>query len=79
MGLAEEDPLVEDGSWLGDPRAWREHLKTDPEEMEQLRKWTRNDRQLGSEKFVARAERATSRRLRPPPLGRPKKHVRSEK
>ena len=74
VGLAEEDPLVADGEWLGEQKEWREYLKSDPApaDMSALRKRTRTGRPLGSERFILQTERVTSRRLRPLPLGRPK-------
>ena len=77
-GLAEEDPLVVAGGWLGDAKTWRQYLKRDPEDMDQLRRRTRTGRPLGSERFMLRAERATSRRLRPLPGGRPKLRSKGE-
>jgi len=55
--------------------AWREAL-TRPEDeamVSKLRLWTSRGRPLGSDRFVARLERLLGRRLRPLPVGRPRK------
>ena len=78
-GLEATDPLAADGSWLGDAKAWRECLESDPEEIERLRQRTRSGRVLGSERFVLRAERTLLRRLRPLPRGRRKKRLTRKK
>ncbi len=65
--------------WLGDAKAWRECLESDPEVIERLRQRTRSGRVLGSERFVLRAEQTLFRRLRPLPRGRRKKRLTRKK
>ena len=62
------DRLPPDGNW-------RESLAqpTDRDLAAKLRLWTHRDRPLGSDSFVAKLERLPGRRLRPLPVGRPKK------
>ena len=54
---------------------WRESLTgaEDKATMSQLRVWTHRGRPLGGDAFVAKLERALGRRLRPLPVGRPRK------
>ena len=55
--------------------AWREALSAplDDETVAKLRTWTHRGRPLGSDRFVAKLERLVGRRLRPLPVGRPRK------
>jgi len=54
---------------------WRDSLAepTDEALAAKLRLWTHRGRPLGSDRFVAKLERLVGRRLRPLPVGRPKK------
>ena len=66
-----------------DEAAWREAL-TRPEDaarVAKLRLWTSRGRPLGSDRFVAKLERLLGRRLRPLPVGRPRKkpHAKQKK
>ena len=55
---------------------WRESLvrATDAALAAKLRIWTHRGRPLGSDSFVSKLERLVGRRLRPLPVGRPKKN-----
>ena len=57
------------------PAAWRKEIRTAQEEsnVNQLRSHTRTGRPLASDRFIARVEARLGRRLRPNPIGRPKK------
>ena len=59
----------------GDLAGWRESLAkaTDDEMLGRIRMWTCRGRPLGTDRFVARLERALGRRLRPLPVGRPRR------
>ncbi len=54
---------------------WRESLlqPTDEDLATKLRIWTHRGRPLGSDSFISKVERLVGRRLRPLPVGRPKK------
>ena len=54
---------------------WRDSLLSPSDEAlaEKLRLWTHRGRPLGSESFVSKLERLVGRRLRPLPVGRPRK------
>ena len=54
---------------------WREALcaPLDDRTLSRLRIWTHRGRPLGSDRFVAKLERLVGRRLRPLPVGRPRK------
>ena len=54
---------------------WREELtrRQDDDVLARLRKWTNRGRPLGSDRFVGKLERLLGRRLRPLPVGRPRK------
>jgi putative transposase len=73
VGVRPTDPLVDGADPTGWTAHWREQLHRDPEEMAALRRHVRTGRPLGSQGFLAQAERVTRRRLRPLPLGRPRK------
>jgi putative transposase len=73
-----------DASGLIDPAAWARRAAgvdcaallgrgEEAETLRKLRSATRTGRPLGSDAFLARLERALGRRLRPQPVGRPKK------
>ncbi len=57
---------------------WREALlrPCDEEGVRRLREQTHRGRPLGSDRFIAKLERAVGRRLRPLPVGRPRKKER---
>ncbi len=70
--------LLDLAAWrrgVGKDTDWRAVLRKaqDPEMMDRLRRWTSRGRPLGSDRFVAKLERALGRRLRPNPVGRPRK------
>ena len=69
--------LLDLGAWERDmgARAWRERLECGMEEGEVrlLRSSTRRGRPLGSDSFLSKLEKAVGRRLRPLPVGRPRK------
>ena len=77
-----DDPfeLVDAKAWRRrwSPQAWRGILRQrDEEELaEKLRKSTFNGRPLGGDRFIARLEAKLNRRLRPSPVGRPRKKAR---
>jgi len=54
---------------------WREVLKQrqDAEEVSAIRSCTNRGRPLGSDSFLSKIEKTIGRRLRPLPVGRPKK------
>jgi hypothetical protein len=58
-----------------DARRWQGWLRReqDEEALRRLRAHTRSGRPLGSERLLSRLERALARRLRPLPVGRPRK------
>ena len=76
-GEPDRTGLLDLAAWkelLGDGD-WREVL-TDPLEeadLARLRRTTSRGRPLGSDRFIAKLERALGRRLRPLPVGRPRK------
>jgi len=57
------------------PEPWRNILRApgDEHEVERLRRHTLNGRPLGSDRFIAKLEAKSNRRLRPNPVGRPRK------
>ena len=56
---------------IGDcPLLWQ---PTDEDLATKLRIWTHRGRPLGSDSFISKLERLVGRRLRPLPVGRPKK------
>ena len=77
-GEADPSGLLDLSQWrkmLPRGGSWREALvrPEDAEGVAQLRSWTSRGRPLGSDRFVAKLERALGRRLRPLPVGRPRK------
>jgi len=77
-GGADPSGLVALDAWragLPPGVTWRESLGAalDGKRRDRLRVWTHRGRPLGSDKFVAKLERALGRRLRPLPVGRPRK------
>jgi len=61
--------------------AWREHLRAreDEEIVENLRLCTHRGRPLGSDAFLSKVEHLVGRRLRPLPVGRPRKRLEGHK
>ena len=78
VGLEDTNPLV-DGRALSDligEADWKDLLQTDPREAAFLRRSTRTGRPCGDDRFIARAEKCTGRRLHrlnPGPKPREKK------
>lgn len=74
-----EDPttLLDLDSWRAawPVEAWRDHLALaeEPGEIDRFRLATQVGRPLGTEEFVTNLEASTGRRLRPHPVGRPRK------
>ncbi len=60
-----------------EPGAWRDHLRApeDGEAVTRLRLHTHTGRPLGSDAFLSKVEHALGRRVRPLPVGRPRKPV----
>ena len=73
--LAQVDAVLDMDWWRkdADPEDWRKTLtaKDEAEPARLLRTRTQTGRPLGSDRFVAKLEAKTGRRLRPLPLGRP--------
>ena len=63
------------GAWTA--QAWKEWLRRpESEEMvSALRSGIRSGRPLGSDSFVSKLEAALGRRVRPLPIGRPRKRI----
>ena len=77
-GGADPGGLVALDAWrarLAPGLDWRQSLVAalDGKTSDRLRVWTHRGRLLGSDKFVAKLELALGRRLRPLPVGRPRK------
>jgi putative transposase len=74
-----DDPsgLLDPAQWprLWTPAKWRAELRSadDREELSRIRLGTHRGRPLGSDSFLSKLERRLGRRLRPLPVGRPKK------
>ena len=62
-------------------RQWREKLAAgiDEHEFSRLRVNTHTGRPMGSDSFLSKCEKLIGRRVRPLPIGRPKKRKRTEK
>jgi putative transposase len=79
VGMVEKDALVEGRgveNLIGE-HDWKDLLKTDPSETPFLRRATRTGRPCGDNRFIARAEKCTGRRLhRLKPGPKPKKEHR---
>lgn len=76
VALREAPPWLELARWSrwSDVARWKAELRRGPKEgMEALRFHTRRGRPLGSDDFVAKMEALLGHRLRPLPIGRPKK------
>jgi REP-associated tyrosine transposase len=71
------------GQWgkVWSAEAWREHLRAreEVEIVEHLRLSTHTGRPLGSDAFLSKIEHLLGRRLRPLPVGRPRKGVEGDK
>ena len=65
LGLEPNNILIEDRNWFATPKEWEELLKTNPKEIELLRKHFRTGRPLGDEGFLIEAEKITGRELIP--------------
>ncbi len=78
-GASDKSELLDLGEWrkLLDVAAWKDALcgPRDDDDLMQLRLNTNRGRPLGSDSFVSKLERALGRRLRPLPVGRPKKNT----
>ena len=70
LGLESKNLLIKDKTWFGTPSKWKSLLKTNPKEIELLRKHFRTGRPLGDEDFLVEAERVTGRELIPKSPGR---------
>jgi putative transposase len=78
VGGADPSPLLDLSVWARRMAAggdWRETLARpgDPETTAALRRNTATGRPLGSDRFLSKLETALNRRLRPLPVGRPRK------
>jgi len=83
LGLAEGDGLVDLARWRAEYSSarWRTVLETSVEEEafgERLREASRRGRPLGNDGFTEELERRSGRRLRPFPVGRPRKREQDE-
>ena len=69
--------LLDLGKWrdMLDGRNWQETLASPLDELmiARLRRWSNRGCPLGSDSFISKMERLVGRRLRPLPVGRPKK------
>ena len=75
LGLEERNSLIEKvDPKIPGPKDWKKWLRTDPQDIESLRRYFRVGRPLGDESFIKEAERATGRKLKPQSAGRPKKN-----
>ena len=78
VGGADPTGLLDLAEWrkaIGRVGDWSEYL-TQPEDADdtaRLRRWTRAGCPLGSDSFIRKLERTLGRRLRPLPVGRPRK------
>ncbi len=70
VGDAPVDPLAEPCAAMAEVSDWREFLSVESSDCEDVRRHTRTGRPLGSSEFLAQAEEATGRSLRPLPPGR---------
>jgi len=84
--VTDDDPtglldLAEWGKAIGRVGDWSEYLseREDPDETARLRRWTRAGCPLGSDSFISKLERTLRRRLRPLPVGRPRKTPKKRK
>ena len=82
VGEADRSGLLDVATWRKDwdwsPRRWRKMLEEglDEDLMTRLRRQTFRGRPLGNDRFVSKLERRLGRRLRPLPIGRPRKKKR---
>jgi putative transposase len=70
LGLESKNILIKDRNWFCTPAKWKSLLKSNPKEIELLRKHFRTGRPLGDEDFLAEAESVTGRELIPKSPGR---------
>ena len=73
VGQRSSDPLVLSQDRLGRREDWRRLLKSDPAEVEEIRKAAKTGLPCGDGVFISSAERATGRSLNPARRGRPAK------
>lgn len=69
------------GKLLGPGVDWRESLwrPQDEEVVQRVRSWSHRSCPLGSDSFISKLERKVGRRLRPRPVGRPRKPAGAKK
>ena len=69
------------GKLLGPGVDWRESLSRpqDEEVVQRVRSWSHRSCPLGSDSFISKLERKLGRRLRPRPVGRPRKPAGAKK
>ncbi|UCH34135.1 MAG: transposase [Armatimonadota bacterium] len=81
-GRTDRSRLLDLKQWsqTWDARRWKQWLvrPEDDERMRQVRAHTGTGRPLGSDRFVSRLERILGRRVRPLPVGRPRKAAEDE-
>lgn len=78
-GKADKSELIAMQRWqkTWEAKAWRQWLRRpeDEEDLNRIRAHTQTGRPLGSNNFLSRLENRLKRRLRPLPVGRPKKRM----
>ena len=78
-----ESELLDLSGWykMISANQWREELAdgVDEQQVDRLRLNTHTGRPLGSDSFLSKCEKLIGRRVRPLPIGRPKKRKRTEK
>jgi putative transposase len=65
--------LIKDRRWFGNTSEWKELLKSNPKEIDLLRKHFRTGSPLGDEAFLLETEQITRRELIPKKPGRKRK------
>ncbi len=82
-GAADPSGLLDWAEWtdLWTPDKWRAELRSpeDAEGLSRIRLSTHRGRPLGSDSFISKLERRLGCRLRPLPVGRPKKATKKER
>jgi putative transposase len=74
------EPTVPLSDWPIDPQDWKAMLtQADDDRDELIRVRTQTGRPLGTDRFVSKLESSIGRRLRPLPVGRPKKNKKNKK
>lgn len=71
VGRRARDPLAERTLYLDAVSDWKEFLRQEPDDDDELRRETRTGRPLGSAAFIEALEQSTGRELRRRPPGRP--------